>query len=798
MELRRLNRRDILDLEERLRASLARVLTFGSHAVYFPQEDVSPEPVWLEDEATLLIPLPQIGPVDPQDGKELLGVFAARQVSGVDAALIDRLPGIVDICLENLALYKTACLDPSTGLATRHVFVKRVSREIAAIQSAFAGGDDSPAGGCVGVLAVRLAPLRRIAREHGQTFAETLGRKLAEAFKAALPEGCLAARSGDTSFAAFLPAGNRNACEQAVAAVITALDAVHLPSPLSRQPIGLMVRVGFAVYPQDMDGVIVGRVPYEQAQRLLQRAALAASVAARSGEGRHMLRSMAYGRILPEGGRVLRPLPLSRLVVSLGRTVGAREGQRFAIWASAPASAAQGNAPVYRGELSLVKVHQEEAEAEVLHLGEPGSPPAPGDVLTLLPESGDAVPSEHTAHPQDPETGLLRHGDFLARLAGLHNACSRFGLVLVHLDGDTRLPEGGLREAADMVRARFGIESGAWGNVEHKADVPGDGAPGAAAVIGGRYGHHTLAFFHAEAAPDALHATYADLSAVLAARLEMRTAAGIAAWPFLRFRPADMPECARKALEYALLLPAPHVGVFDTLALNISADKKHCLGDVFGAIEEYKLALLADEDNALAWNSLGVCLAGLGRHAEARHYFEEALRRTPDDAALAYNLGAVCLNLGDLDAAGGHFDACLRGEPEHLYAMVRLGQLAEQRGDMHNARAFYLQAGGLSGGSGLPFRHLARMVLREGHTAAAREHLHQALQRNPRDAVALQLMAGLYLDGGEDPQLAESLARHSVALSPERKSAWLVLARALERQNRHEEARQAHLRAGEL
>ena len=51
--------------------------------------------------------------------------------------------------------------------------------------------------------------------------------------------------------------------------------------------------------------------------------------------------------------------------------------------------------------------------------------------------------------------------------------------------------------------------------------------------------------------------------------------------------------------------------------------------------------------------------------------------------------------------------------------------------------------------------------------------MHQALLRNPQDALSLHLMAKMYLDGGEDAELAETLARQSVALRPERRAAWL-------------------------
>ena len=43
-------RRDLLDLEQRLRDSLYRVLPFEAHAVYFPRQTRSKEPEWLPDE----------------------------------------------------------------------------------------------------------------------------------------------------------------------------------------------------------------------------------------------------------------------------------------------------------------------------------------------------------------------------------------------------------------------------------------------------------------------------------------------------------------------------------------------------------------------------------------------------------------------------------------------------------------------------------------------------------------------------------------------------------------------------
>ena len=124
-------RRDLLDLEQRLRDSLYRVLPFEAHAVYFPRQTRSKEPEWLPDEGKLLLPLVRHG--------ELLGVFMARVPDAERVtALLPSLPGTVDLCLENLELYKAGRLDPRSGLATHEVLLERLTQETGAIQSAFA------------------------------------------------------------------------------------------------------------------------------------------------------------------------------------------------------------------------------------------------------------------------------------------------------------------------------------------------------------------------------------------------------------------------------------------------------------------------------------------------------------------------------------------------------------------------------------------------------------------------------------------------------------------------------------
>lgn len=790
-----MTRHDLLEMEQRLRSAMHKIVPFEAHALYFPQSLQAfghDGPVWIAEESRLLLPLlqhPDANGPDHLDGSEddgLLGVFMARGVNAerVEALLPD-LPALAGLCLENLELYKAGRLDHTTHLATRQVFLERVREEVERIVAPFGSDveqspDSGPTGGreaTFGVAVIRFPSLEKLARQWGHAFAETFLTRLAEQCRKQLPDTALAARVSDYTLAVFFPSGNAVTCTTALAVVLHSLEGVTLPLPHTGRSTAVQGSCGFALYPQDMDGDRSDLA--DPAPALLHKAGLAADVT----QTRNTVpRLMAYGRILAEGGSIRRILPLSRVEISLGRGEGAREGQCFSVWSTDypvqthHAESDRPLQPLYKGELVILETRESEAVAEILHLGDPSWPMQPGDTLGLLPRNAPGVVSESADQPLDALTGLYRHGDFLARLARSREGIPQFALAMVHL----ATPSGDPYRMAQVSRLCREVHADA----------------GFHDVLGGRFATGTLVFFHPEVDPASLVTLYSGITARLAPQHGL-SAVGIAPWPLLQYHPGDTLECCRKALEYALLLPEPHVGIFDTLALNISADKKHCRGDVFGAMEEYKLALLLDPDNALAWNSLGVCMAGLGCHDEARRHFEEALHRTPDDPALAYNIGVACLHLNDPTAARAHFQRCLELVPGHLFATLRLGQLAERQNDLESARAHFLSAAKDST-SALPHRHLARIALRENNPQQAREAVHEALLRDPRDAQSLTLMARLYLDGGEDPELAERLARQSLALQSDSKAGWLTLARALEARSLHRESRMALIKAGEL
>ena len=778
-----LYRHDLLELEPLLREGFARFLPFASHGLYFPRENIPPQPQWLPRERSLLIPLAV--------GGQTLGVFMAGGVAAKDARpLLPSLPGIAALCLENLLLHKRACRDGLTDLVTRETLLTRAVNELEQGRRQHAENFASPRPalppqwGSMGLLVLRCAGMAELAARHGHAFADQMRKELAGVLLRHCPQGVLAARCAENEFALLLhEAAARTACDRLGVSLLRRLNSFACADPLTRRRLRPRLNAGYAVYPQDIEGEYFLQPYAEQVALLLAKARLAARIAeerARNAPGQDAL--MAYASILHEGGFIREILPLSRMVVSLGSDAGSRPGMRFSI---RPPSSRDVPNPSCKGELILLEPDNEASFAELTRLEDPADLPEPGDRLRLIDESSGPLagwmrelpvpvsslgPSPNEEAPD--EHGLLSPRSFQTRLAAADGG-KGFCLALLHITPGAEHPLQDEELAAHIV-----------------AVCRTHTHPDCAA----RYGTQSFLLFHAASAAE----TLAERYAVALRELDIQAAVGLAPFPYLHFQRGELILCCSKALELARLLPAPHVGIFGSLALNISADKHYSKGELFKAIEEYEWAVLADKDNANAWNSLGFCMASLSRHHEAQRYFSEALKRAPDDTVALYNLGMVCLNLGKDAAAGRHFNACLKLRPDHVFARIRLGQLAAKAGRPAVARRCFLKAAEREESAGLAHRLLARLALSRHDSAQARDHLHKALLYNPQDAPAMHMLAGLCLDGGEDPAIAEMLARQSVTLMPELTAAWLELSRALTAQGRETEAAAAQARAARI
>lgn len=798
-----LSGRDLSDLSGFLLEQFAQFVHFQGGDLYFPPSWSRKEAEYIAGERTLIVPLlwqgRGIGAV------RLLGVGAkeARQV-------MPRMRSIAALILEVVARTRACSVDSSTGLFTEQELYARVadgaervrellSRAPAAVEPTV----PSPLHlFCVGIVVIRLVNAQALAEMGGYSYLERCVAKLAAALADGLPGDILPARAGRADFALLLSSvTGRGACQRAAEEALSRMSSVSLDEEQVPGKAVPVLAEGHALFPQDMQAAELRFSPSDQARELLEKARLAASMAAQRRNGA----IMPFVRILLDGGVILKTLSSGRVVINLGRRTGAREGLSFAFYSGADGS--------FKGELVLLQAGSQESTAEIIHLADPSVLPAAGDILSLEDRgqtygAGTEKGGEESAEPGQPagkaeeaagageEAGsgaegggfyCYGHGEFMARLRRVSGGAKRFALALLRPDGDVKVGQG-LDSFSDVLnRAAF-----LWDQ-----RVGGEGA------FAGYYGMNGLVFCHPGGGEELLE-TYRTFDSALAGE-GVHAAVGLAFWPFLHFGRGEMMECVLKALEYARLLSEPRVGAFNSQAITISADRRYSQGDVFGAVEEYKLALLADAGNALAWNSLGVCMAALGRQEEARRYFEKSLEHTRDigeKAQAQYNLGTVCYQLGDTEGAETHFRDCLADVPDHVYALVRLGQLCEKRGCMDGALTYYEKAaraenrkqGSARDEGSLALRCLARVAAGQSRTAEARQMLSDALRRNPDDASAMLMLAELYLKEHGAADIAEMLARHSLGIVSQPRG-WALLAEALRRQGRDEDAALCEVKA---
>jgi Tfp pilus assembly protein PilF len=124
--------------------------------------------------------------------------------------------------------------------------------------------------------------------------------------------------------------------------------------------------------------------------------------------------------------------------------------------------------------------------------------------------------------------------------------------------------------------------------------------------------------------------------------------------------------------------------------------------------------------------------------------------------------------------------------------------LAEKQKDLKNAEKYYEKAQNTEQGKKMASRHLARVAFKRGDLETARELLHHALVTYPRDAHSLHLLARIYLNSGDDPEMAEMLARQSASIAPENRDYLETLIQVLKMQGKTEEIEQARFKADNL
>lgn len=346
---------------------------------------------------------------------------------------------------------------------------------------------------------------------------------------------------------------------------------------------------------------------------------------------------------------------------------------------------------------------------------------------------------------------LLVGSAFVTRATALLEPLARFATAVLRLD--VPAPEGEGRPEATPAHSRVAAQL-----VQLEAETGG---------IGGWLDWDLFGCILPDWSSQEALTRVELLLAELAEQTGETVSAGVAAYPCLQFSKSQILENARKALDHAAFFGPGGCVAFDDTSLNISGDRRYQHGDINGAIEEFKKALLLNPDNVNVHNSLGVCYGVLGAYEAALRSFEAALERAPEDVMALYNSGLSHLMIGDRARALHYLRRASQiGEPVFEVAF-QTGRLHLENGEAAEARPFLETATRLNPQSPIAWRLMGQCRFALEQIPEAVAACKRAIKLNPGDAEALSTLGWLFDRQGENPEITTIFCEQAVDIAPD-------------------------------
>ncbi|HID31103.1 MAG TPA: tetratricopeptide repeat protein, partial [Desulfobacterales bacterium] len=220
------------------------------------------------------------------------------------------------------------------------------------------------------------------------------------------------------------------------------------------------------------------------------------------------------------------------------------------------------------------------------------------------------------------------------------------------------------------------------------------------------------------------------------------------------------------AFMHADLLGNGSVAIHDGLTWNVRGDEILSWGDLPGACKSYRLGLKSEPSNANLLNSLGVCLAELGRTKKAINAFSRAATTSSGNFMALYNLGGICFQKGDLKSAEKALKKALVLKPED---MRLAGRMAEVLIESSRAKEALEVLGPFVDRHDQPvpgaiFRILGKAYRVLNRWQDAKTSWQQAIKNNHEDSESIALLALGYLEETHDWETAAKLGQQAEAL----------------------------------
>ena len=263
---------------------------------------------------------------------------------------------------------------------------------------------------------------------------------------------------------------------------------------------------------------------------------------------------------------------------------------------------------------------------------------------------------------------------------------------------------------------------------------------------------------------------------------------GVAAYPSVNYQKPNILDNAIKALVHAAFFGPNSIATFDSVSLNISGDRRYAEGDIDGAVEEFKRALLLDPSNVNVHNSLGVCYGVLGKLNQAREEFETAIWLNPDEYMAVYNTGIISLLQDKKNDALAFFQKAHRLSEDVFEIALQAGRLCLELKDYPNGLKYLEETVRINSSSGAAYRLLGECYELQGMVDPAIRAYKSAIKLNPNDSAVLSSLGCLYDLKGENPEISTTFCRQSVEISPENGLYRHRLGHLYLKQNRYEAA----------
>ncbi|MBW2063001.1 MAG: tetratricopeptide repeat protein [Deltaproteobacteria bacterium] len=675
------------------------------------------------------------------------------------------LLALVKQSLEKVLLYKINITDQETGLYNEDYFRAYLKRELQTFMGrgsgrglpkplSFGGEGDYPG---LTVLLVEIAKFNDLASTYGRLEAGRAMRALAQSLRELASPSFCAVRLAPGRLGLVLP-------RQDIQAGLDLAEAMQdPPQSFEGQDLPRMtLNFGLAAYPLDFTDeygqteAAVGDEG-ELAEALSLKVELALSQALAGDE----TRVFTFGEILKKGGRIVQVLPLNRVVVNLGRVVGARVGQVFSL-----SGMGRGDEIDFKGEVVLAEVQENFAVGEVINLRDSLSRVKAGDTLALSQTAREEPPAglQEDKERLDPLLGIPDHLGFIRLFDERMEEEEKFGIILVRVDGyDSYRQTMGRLLSDQQFKSLYDML---------QEDMPQK-------ALTGRFSADCLVVFSPgmdEAAAQTLAETWRSK---VNGRHPQTVSLGLAVYPCASFTRPDTLVNAQKALEHASFFGPDSQAAFDAVSLNISADKLFEAGDLEEAVAEFEKALELDPDDLNVLNSLGVCY-GYERHLDlALECFGKVMKLDPQNLMAHFNQGFAFAMADRPMEALENFRRAAEIDGQNFDVLFQLGKMALELERIDEAVASLERAEKAEDSRPIVFRYLGESLLRAGRDDEAINAYKAAVRCDPKDAASMSQLGVLFMDKGADLEVALSLTRQSVDLDKSNALFRERLARAL-------------------